>query len=288
MVTLIVQGWRNQLKALATSARDSLVIVAPYIKRDQAKWLCELLNDNVAVVTLSSIESVAVSAEALDIEALLQLSTATSASRLYHVPSLHAKIFIADNSAAIVTSGNLTQPGLDNNLEFGVFIDDPAQVQEVQGHMRDYMRRGSLISPDKLERLLPVQQKLREEKALLEAATDSITRELFDDLLKETKTSSDESNKSKRESNIVLGEAVLKILASRDMRTQDIHERIQNMHPELCDDSVPRYRNGPSNGSEWRSRVRHALDNHKKYGRITFDAQHSLYGLTDKAQSSSR
>ena len=282
MTDFIDQGWRSALETLITSAKKSLVIVTPYIKSDEAAWVRELLDDNVHVETLCSIQVDAISAGSLDIEALIHLSTATSGSLLFHNERLHAKVYIADDSAAIVTSGNLTQSGLDSNLEFGVLVDDPTRVQEVQAHMTDYRQRSSPVSPDSLPELLRLQIKLREEKELLEDGIDSTTRELFDDLLAEAQIPADESGKIKREDNSVFRGAVLTILAIGDMGPKDIADRIQVMYPELCDDSESRYSYG--NGSKWRSRVRHARDNLKRKGRITYNPRTELWSLVGTTQ----
>ena len=153
--------------------------------------------------------------------------------------------------------------------------------------MMDYRRRSSRVFPDKLTELLLLQRKLREEKALLEAGANDATRDLFNDLLKEAQTSSVEPNKNKRDSNVVFRGAVLEILTVGDMRTAEINDRVQAMHPEVCDDSVPRYLDGPSNGSKWKSRVRHAQGNLKRSGRITYNSQTKLWALVDNAHADS-
>ncbi len=49
-------------------------------------------------------------------------------------PRLHAKIYVVDGSKAIITSANLTPPGLNTNIEFGIFIDSP----DVAKNIMDY------------------------------------------------------------------------------------------------------------------------------------------------------
>ena len=45
--------------------------------------------------------------------------------------SLHSKIYIFDDSNAVITSGNLTYGGLINNYEYGVLIKDENDVKNV-------------------------------------------------------------------------------------------------------------------------------------------------------------
>ncbi len=44
---------------------------------------------------------------------------------------LHSKIYLFDNEKAIITSGNLTNGGLERNFEYGVFIDDKVLISQV-------------------------------------------------------------------------------------------------------------------------------------------------------------
>jgi hypothetical protein len=46
-------------------------------------------------------------------------------------PRLHAKIYVVDGCKAIITSANLTPPGLLTNIEFGMFIDSPDVVKNI-------------------------------------------------------------------------------------------------------------------------------------------------------------
>jgi type II restriction enzyme len=44
---------------------------------------------------------------------------------------LHAKVYVIDTTAALVTSANATLSGMEANLEFGVAVCDPQLVQAV-------------------------------------------------------------------------------------------------------------------------------------------------------------
>ena len=57
MVQFLSRAWRGDLAGVVSSAGRSLLIAAPYIKYDEAAWLCELLHPGIEVVTLANIES---------------------------------------------------------------------------------------------------------------------------------------------------------------------------------------------------------------------------------------
>ena len=90
---------------MASGANQSVLIAAPYIKYDEAVWFCGLLNSDVEVITLANLNAEAVSASTLDVSALRCLAEASTAARLIALSSLHAKVYVADEKAAIVTSG---------------------------------------------------------------------------------------------------------------------------------------------------------------------------------------
>jgi|WetSurMetagenome_2_1015567.scaffolds.fasta_scaffold393265_1 phosphatidylserine/phosphatidylglycerophosphate/cardiolipin synthase-like enzyme len=52
--------------------------------------------------------------------------------RIRNYPKLHAKTYIFDSERAIITSGNLTLGGLQNNYECGVLISDTDTVKKLK------------------------------------------------------------------------------------------------------------------------------------------------------------
>jgi len=47
------------------------------------------------------------------------------------VHSLHAKIYMIDRKEVIVTSANLSQGGIDDNYEAGVWLNDPHVIRDI-------------------------------------------------------------------------------------------------------------------------------------------------------------
>ena len=155
MVQLINRGWRNALAEVAEAAEESLLVAAPYIKDNEAAWLCGLLSGEIEVLTLARMELQAIRTSALDVNALLRLANVSSSARLIALPNLHAKVFVADEKAAIITSGNLTRSGLDTNIEYGVVLRDPALVRTVRDDMLNFARLGNAVSPGRHRRAYP-------------------------------------------------------------------------------------------------------------------------------------
>lgn len=160
MVQFINRGWRSSLAEIAGAAEESLLVAAPYVKDDEAAWLCGLLRQNIEVLTLARMELQAISSSALDVEALLRLARVSPTSKLVALPNLHAKVFVADNKYAVITSGNLTCSGLDTNIEYGAVLSEQTLVRTVRKDMLNFARLGSTVNVDAIADLLPLQADL--------------------------------------------------------------------------------------------------------------------------------
>ena len=69
-----------------------------------------------------------------------------------HQP-LHSKIYVFDETQAIVTSGNLTYGGLNTNYEYGVLIRDEANVSSIIQDFYDIFNSSITdeITPENIE-----------------------------------------------------------------------------------------------------------------------------------------
>ena len=57
---------------------------------------------------------------------------------------LHAKVVVADEERAFITSANLTPAAWDDNIELGVFVRDPAVTGDVVTHFEKLIELGYL------------------------------------------------------------------------------------------------------------------------------------------------
>ena len=155
---------RAHVENLIRTARRSLLIVSPFISSQQAGWLLNLVATKphpAAVRTLTSINERSVGAGALELEALVQLATAPAGGEVVNLPRLHAKVYVADSDAAIVTSANLTRGGLEGNYEYGVVIHEPEVVARIRKDIEDYARLGNQLTQVELFHLCELGRELR-------------------------------------------------------------------------------------------------------------------------------
>ena len=281
MIRVLTRGWRDDLANVATAARNSLLVAAPYIKDDEAAWLCGQLRPGVAVLTLANLDTDAVSSAALDVAALGRLAEASPASRLVALPSLHAKVYIADETAAIVTSGNLTRAALDRNIECGVLLDEPDPVRALRAEMQSFTRLGSELDPAALRDLAPIEAELRRTRAGAEAAGSPEARREFRRVLRSARPEFVSAPIGERTVPAMFADAVRFVLARGPLRQPDINEAVRALLPDLCrDDEQLIIKGEPYNSSAWKRRVRHAGQSLKARGEAWYDPATKLWGLT--------
>ena len=280
MVHLINRGWRSSLAEIAEAAEESLLVAAPYVKEDEALWLCSLLRQDIEVLTLARMELQAISSSALDVEALLRLARVSPASKLIALPNLHAKVFVADEKYAIITSGNLTRSGLDTNIEYGVVLSEQTLVRTVRKDMLDFARLGSTVNPDAIANLLPLQTTMREAEAEVARSAPPDAKRRFDEIMWQAKPVFAAMQVGNRSSNAIFGEAIQLALAEEPLPTTGIHERIQQMLPDFCDDTEDRVINGVHFGKRWKHNVRNAQQSLKRRGVVAYDDATEIWMLT--------
>lgn len=274
MVVFLQRGWDEALTGLVSDAQHRLVIASPFITGVGARAVINGLNDafrrSGRLELLTDLSPAHVSDGALDISSLLDLHNSVEESCLWHVPSLHAKVYIADETRSIVTSGNLTANGLYRNAEYGVVLDRRADVQAIQNDFDDYRAVGTLIQIDDLLRYAEVASKIRDASARRNEADAALSRILN----KMLHAAEDDLIRLKLRGgavHTVFAKTVRYLLAKHGpMTTPQIHTRIRKLHPDLCDDSVDRVIDGKHFGRKWKHAVRTAQQQLKRAGVVEY------------------
>lgn len=276
--------WREELEAVASSARESFIVVAPFIKEDAADWLCSLLQPDVRLVTLAHLDVRAVRTSGLDIAALRRLASVSPESRLFSVPSLHAKVYIADDRAAIVTSGNLTPAALDRNREYGVLFHEQEAVEEIRAHMLALSDIGSPVDLGVIDNLIPVETELRNAEAELAKSAAPAAQQKFRTILSNAHQMLVTTQVGLRSANAVFGEAIRYVLSNEPLagapqKTQAIGREVQRLLPDLCDDTEELVINGQHFGKRWKHRLRNAQQHLVQSGVLLHDSSTKLWWL---------
>jgi phosphatidylserine/phosphatidylglycerophosphate/cardiolipin synthase-like enzyme len=195
---------------------------------------------------------------ATDVSALADIVRAWPATTVRFLPSLHAKVYVADERRAIVTSGNMTDAGLLRNFEYGVLFDDGDTVRAIKNDVLQYASLGSPIDQAQLEAFVVVVGELREMQKAAERSVRATIRREFDRRLREVDDDLLRVRAAGRTAHAIFADTILHLLRKRPMSTLEINQAVQRIHPDLCDDSVDRVINGQHFGKKWKHGVRTA------------------------------
>lgn len=254
------------------------MLVSPFIKRSKTDQVMSCLQErgvqnSVQVVVLTDLRPESALTGATDLEALVRLGNNLPKFGLTHLPSLHAKVYVADRSMAVITSGNLTDSGINGNIEYGVVSTNEKLVGAVRRDFESYALLGAKISSEEIATLL---DEIRELKDLFQKAEHTIrakARRAFKEKLEATHVRILRHRAKGRTTHALLAETILFLLTKCPLSTIELHPLIQSLHPDVCDDSVDRVIDGVHFGKKWKHYVRNAQQSLKREGRIRFDGK---------------
>jgi hypothetical protein len=207
----------------------------------------------------------------MDLDALGELGRNVPGFELTHLPSVHAKVYVADCKMAIVTSGNLTEPGLRGNVEYGVSLDDSALVRQVRSDLEGYASLGARVS---FEDVAALSAEMRDLKTLFQQAERSVRAQAcraFKEKLASTHFRLLRHRARGKTTHAIFSDTIRFLLTKGPLRTDELHPLIQLLHPDLCDDSIDRVIGGVHFGKKWKHYVRNAQQYLKRHGEIQFD-----------------
>ena len=275
----IVKGpWSDRLLELLSFAETDLLLASPFITRTTTQWISNNLaslgkGQHLQLMCITNIRPESVLAGSLELDGLADLGRRFGQFRLFHMPSLHAKVYVADQKCAIVTSGNLTEGGLRGNCEYGVLLRDPAQVREIRDDFEGYSRLGALVSVDEAVALANDLSRFR---GLYRATERKVIKEaggLFRKKLRDAQEKVLRFRARGKSTHAIFCDTIEYLLSRGPLRTTEMHPLIQHLHPDICDDHIDRVIDGVSFGKKWKHHVRTAQQALKRAHRIEFDGQ---------------
>ncbi len=157
-IDFISQPWEDLLDELVGAAREHLILVAPFIKKHPLQRISKLLSElpsgsRPQITILTNLDWNSLLQDTLEISALVEFVEQVQTVSVYSLSSLHAKIYLADQNKAIVTSANLTSRGLRSNTEYGVIIRDPGMVNRVYQDVTSFLEKSEPITFEELQKI---------------------------------------------------------------------------------------------------------------------------------------
>lgn len=272
-VGLAGRAWHESLARLFESAKRELLVCTPYVGRVGTELVANRIGkefqrgSRLHFVTNLSVANVC--QLSTDPRALKSLVRAVPTASIYHLPSLHAKVYIADGARAIVTSGNLTAGGLFHNHEYGVEISDRCVVRQIRHDLGVFLSLGTLVPREPLfaycdaidNAYSQIQREQRSAQKALASRLRPLLQPIEEDLIR--------LRLSGGALHTVFARTIEYLLESQGpLPTVQLHLLISAIHPDLCDDSVDRVIDGKRYGKKWKHAVRTAQQQLKRQGKV--------------------
>jgi hypothetical protein len=277
-VSLLNGPWASQFADLLGSAEEFLLLASPFITRQITSWAGSCLSKNsccaqLQIVCLTNLRIDSVLSGSLELGGITELGRAFPNFSVAHIPSLHAKVFIADDKRAIITSGNLTDGGLRRNCEYGVSIRAPKLVREVRHDFEGYANLGAPLSIEEIEEFAGELEDLRATYQAENRRLISSVRKKFKIRFKNAEDRVLQFRAQSTTTQGIFSKTILYLLAKSPLRTSELHPLIQQIHPDLCDDTVDRVIGGLNFGKKWKHHVRSAQQALKRDGLVSLDGE---------------
>ena len=269
-IELLASPWASTFYDFVMTAEQDLLITSPFLGKGPLTRLCKMFlgkpNLRLHIMTNLAVDSLLTGS--LDIDGLISLMHSAPNSKVTYLPSLHAKVYIADGKSAIVTSANLTDNGLFGNREYGVLILDPIYVARVRNDLTKYSLLGNIVSLETLVTLSNAARDLIVQRKNVDKSVNAKLRELFEQRTEQAKEELLRARAKGKTTHGILCDTILYLLEKHgSLATTELHPLIQQIHPDLCDDSIDRVIDGVHFGKRWKHYVRNAqqaLKSHKQ------------------------
>ena len=262
MVELLRSPWSVRFEEVLSNATSSLILCSPYVS-DTA---CERVRRHATahrsrefrLTVLTDLSCDNMLSGATDVAALTKLVSSVPDATVRFLPSLHAKVYIADDKQAVVTSGNLTEGGLVRNFEYGALFTDAPTVRSIREDILQYASLASPIDETHLVAFASVVEDLRTMRAAAEREARSRIRREFERRLRQVDDDLLRTRAAGRTAHAIFADTILYLLARGPLRTVELNDAIKRIHPDLCDDAVDRVIDGRHFGKKWKHGVRTA------------------------------
>ena len=284
---LIVSPWRGTFDVFARSITQSALIVTPYVTGEPLQQMSRHLqsrkNPKIEILTDLAVESMLQGSTSP--QALVDFCTTIPSTEIRHLPGLHAKVYVADEREAIITSANFTRGGLVRNYEYGIQISDPMVVRQIVDDLEGYATLGAEVSLLQLTQLADISAQLKRHHSQVLASARRSFQDAFQEQIAEAEETLLELRaKSSQSNNAIFSRTILYLLKHGPLYTRELHPLVQKIHPDLCDDRIDRVIQGVRFGKRWKHMVRNAQQSLKEQGLINFDGR--KWNLTTPALSS--
>ena len=149
-INFLKSPWDEEFDLLIKQACTRLVISSPYIGMNPCKRIIDIKKEcdaleTFSILLLTDLSRNTILSGATDVSAICNLSEIFQQTEIKFLPSIHAKIYVADDKLAVITSANMTSAGLFRNFEYGIKLSDRSLVATVKKDITEYAALGTKI-----------------------------------------------------------------------------------------------------------------------------------------------
>lgn len=270
------RSWRGELRGFLQKAKSELILVCPYIRESEAKFVTGELSEKIRIFTFTSLSADSITSDALEIRGIERLARFSPESKAINLPRLHAKIFVADNLQAIITSANLTTSGIDRNYEYGVVVNGRKTVSEILSDLEKYQKIGTEIKDfHRINNLAKLAKKAHQKTERKTSKENRELREAFNSLEHECIA----IQVGEKSETGLFSDALRYVLTSGPAKTVEIQTAIRKIYPQLCGNKGNRIINGRTFGKLWKHHLRNAQQGMKRRDEIKYNRKSGLWSL---------
>ena len=284
MVTPLGRTWKESLASLLSGAESDVLISSPYVTQRGTDFVVKNaspdMRTNGRITLLTDLSPLNVAQGVTSPEAIHSLIDAFPQATVRHLTRLHAKVYVADLKLAIVTSGNLTAGGLGLNYEYGLVLDQALSVGIIRDDITEYAGLGAVIGSERIVTYRQVAEQTRVAFREQQRTVSRAARKLFEEALRDADDELIKLRVAEGPIHTVFAKTILYLLRREGpLATEQLHPLVQEIHPDLCDNSVDRVIDDVRFGKKWKHAVRTAQQQLKK--RELIELQGGLWKLTD-------
>ena len=107
---------------LISSSKNSIKITSPFLKEDICDDIIKTKQKKSQLELITSFKLMNIYSGSVDIKGIEKIIKNNGIVKNFS--NLHAKIYIFDDKEVVITSSNLTNGGLINNYEFGIYLNE--------------------------------------------------------------------------------------------------------------------------------------------------------------------
>lgn len=272
-IKIVNHDHKSILSNLFSLTNKELFITTPFITKSGSNFLLSNLKDsfkrNGSLTIITNLSPNRISNGATDPSAILNISNEFKNIKIYHLLNLHAKIYVSDKKRAIITSANLTEGGVNRNYEYGTDILFPEIVNKIYLDMINLTEVATYIELHQFKEFCDFSKELvsADQKQI-----KSVDKELTDKLNNLLSSVEDKLIYLKLKQDTIHGtfeKTVYYILrAFGPLSTAEIHPLVEQIHPDLCDNTVDRIIDGQRFGKKWKHAVRTSQQKLRQKGLI--------------------